>query len=198
MERYKMSNAKAKYLARIMLAFSICGALLILADQALGDTDDDDTTLHFYWTAASGDVDHYNVYLYIDGVQHSQTWTTAIVPSAANPYAVPIVAEAGRMYQLQVEAEDASGAKGPMSEISDPVWCQFPRSPGDVSGSMLGDADGNLRVGAGDWAILSKATGTQRGDTSFDYRADLNYDHSVDQADFSTIASYWGNIYSGG
>ena len=193
-----MFDAKTKYLAGIMLAFSICGALLILADQALGDTDDDDTTLHFHWTAASGDVDHYNVYLYMDGVKQPQTWTTAIVPTSQNPYAVPIVAEAGRMYQLQIQAEDASGTTGPMSEMSDPAWCQFPRSPGDVSDSTKGDADGNLRVGAGDWAILSKATGTKRGAASFDYRADLNYDHSVDQADFSTIASYWGDIYSDG
>ena len=176
----------------------MCVMLLVSINHALGDTDDDDATLHFYWAAATGNLDHYNVHLYIDGVQHSEAWTTATVPTSQNPYAVPIVAEAGRMYQLQVQAEDASGATGPMSDMSDPVWCQFPRSPGDVNGSTQGDTDGNLRVGVGDWQILSKANGTQRGDASFDYRADLNYDHSVDQADFSTIALCWGDIYSGG
>lgn len=193
-----MLKSRPKFLTEILIQTAIFAILILLTNHALGDTDDDDTTLHFYWTAATGNVDQYNVYLYVDGVQYSETWTTATLPTAQNPYAVPIVAEAGRKYQLQVEAEDASGATGPKSEMSDPVWCQFPHSPGDISGSTPGDSDGSLRVGVGDWQILSKADGTHRGDTSFDYRADLNYDHSVDQADFGTIASYWGDMYSGG
>ena len=193
-----MFKSRVIFTAKILLQALVCFILLMSANYALGDTDDDDTTLHFYWAAASGNVDHYNVYLYIDSVQHSETWATATTPSSEDPYSVPIVAEAGRMYQLRVQAEDADGATGPMSNMSDPVWCQFPRSPGNIDGSMPGDADGDLRVGVGDWQILSKADGTQRGDASFDYRADLNYDHSIDQDDFSTITSYWGNIYSGG
>lgn len=190
-----MSKNKFALAGKIAPRILICVVLLMSANRVLCDTDDDDTTLEFYWDAASGSVAHYNVYLYIDGEQHTETWTTATPPSADVPYVVPIVAEDGRMYQLQVQAEDANNETGPMSELSDPVWCKL-RSPGYEGGSSAGDADGDLRVGVGDWAILSKAMGTQRGEASFDYRADFNYDHSVNQLDVNIITSSWGNIYN--
>lgn len=135
-----------RFVIEIMLRALVCVILLMWTNYVLGDINDSDNTLHFHWAAASGNVAHYNVYLYIDGVKHSETWTADKAPSPETPYAVPIIAEAGRMYQLQVQAEDASGATGPMSKLSDPIWCQFPRSPGDINGSTPGDADGNLRV----------------------------------------------------
>ncbi len=51
--------------ARIICLASICMALLISATQVWCDTYDDDTTLEFYWSPATGDVHHYNVYLFI-------------------------------------------------------------------------------------------------------------------------------------
>ena len=98
---------------------------------------------------------------------------------------------------MKVEAEDANGATCPISEPSDPVWCKL-RSPGDTSGTTVVDADGNLRIGAEDWAIVCKAWNTQRGNAAFGYRADFNYDDSVDLLGLIIIVSNWGNVYSGG
>lgn len=99
----------------------------LVVQGAVAASYDDDTTLHFYWTAATGNVHHYNVYLYIDGVLHPEVWTITTAPSAVNPYAVPIVAEVGQLYQLQVQAEDANGVTGPMSELSDLVVVDLTR-----------------------------------------------------------------------
>jgi hypothetical protein len=161
------------------------------------DTNDDDTLLEFYWDAASGDVHHYNVYLSIDEASYFLAGTTTTAPTEENPYAVPVEAEDGRTYRLEVQAEDAHGATGPMSEPSDLVWCKL-RSPGDMNGETVGDIDGDLRVDQVDQAILAAAWGKRRGDVAFDYKADLNYDASVDildLLDLIVMASSWGNTY---
>lgn len=193
-----MSESRFALVTKIATRTLVCVILLIWANHALCDTDDDDTTLEFYWDAASGKVDHYNVYLSVDGGEYSLIGSaaTSAAPTAENPYVVSDV-EDGKKYQLKVEAEDATGATGPMSEMSDPVWCKL-RSPGDTGGSIVGDADGDLRVGVEDWQIFCKAWNTQRGDASFDYRADFNYDNSVSLLDLIIMASNWGNIYSDG
>lgn len=100
---------------------------LILLTQIDTYSYDDDTTLHFYWSAASGNVDHYNVYLYVGGVLHTEVWATAIAPTVENPYTIPLVVEHGKRYQLVVEAEDASGSMGPKSEFSDTVVVDLTR-----------------------------------------------------------------------
>jgi len=183
-------------LVTIILLISICNALFVSTAQAQHNPYDDDTVLEFYWEAASGNVDHYNVYLYVDGSKYQEEWTTTTAPTLEEPYVVPIVAEDGETYQFQVQAEDANGTTGPMSEMSDSVLCKL-RSPGDINDSTVADANGDLRVSAGDWAILCSAWDTQRGDNSFDYRADFNYDGSVDVSDLAVVISNWGNSYSG-
>jgi hypothetical protein len=171
------------------------------AVQALCDTYDDDTTLEFYWTAASGNVDHYSVNLSAysdpdDADNYIFAGTTPVAPTQTTPYAVPVTAEDGKWYRLKVWGVDGQGTPGPESLPSDLVRCRL-RSPGDVTGSTPGDADGNWRVSAGDWAILCLSWNAQRGDSLFDYRADLNYDDSVNILDITAIGSSWGNDYDG-
>ena len=85
-------------------------------------TIDYDEKLEFYWSAASGVVHHYNVYLSIDGKDFYLVGTTDVLPTKEAPYQVPIVAKPVHSYRLQTEAEDADGSVGPMSEPSFPVW----------------------------------------------------------------------------
>ena len=189
----KIRNPKSK----IPLA---CLVFLILANpQAQCDTYDDDTVLEFYWKAASGDVQHYNVYLSVDEGDFFFVGKTESgrAPTEENPYAVPEkYIEDGKKYRLKVQAEGANGVKGDMSEPSDLVWCKLKlRSPGDMNGPTPGDADGDLRVSYGDFVILRTAWGTHRGDSSFDYRADLNYDDFVDILDLVVMGRNWGMVY---
>ncbi len=98
-------------------------AILITGAGLSGDyAIDDDETLEFYWSAASGTVHHYNVYLSIDGKDLYLVGTIDVLPTKENPYQVPIVAQPVHSYRLQVEAEDEDGLIGPMSEPSLPVW----------------------------------------------------------------------------
>lgn len=74
--------------------------------------------LKFVWTAASGDVDHYNVYVSTDGGGYKLegiTYEPTYTITGAN----------GHSYKMQVEASDAAGNVGPMSEESDIVICDM-------------------------------------------------------------------------
>ncbi len=192
-----MSKGMLTVVERIAFLTSVCFALSMLSVYAYTQTSDDDTCLEFYWDAATGDVDHYNVYLSIDQGDYSLVGTTAAAPTEGTPYALPVTAQDDRKYQLKVEAEDAGGTTGPMSEPSDIVWCKL-RSPGDANGLTVGDANADLRVSAWDWAIMCAAWETQRGVAPFDYRADFNYDDSVNTSDHDIIKLNWGNVYNGG
>jgi hypothetical protein len=184
----------------ILLMASICVALSIsTAQTAQGqhDPDDDDTVLEFYWTPATGNIHHYNVYLSIDGVWLTDPVdTTTKTPTLQDPYAVPEeYVQYGKEYRLKVEAVAADSiTTGPMSKPSEPVWCER-RSPGDEGGQAPGDANGNSGVGWGDQGILDNAWGAQRGNTLFDYRADLNYDGVVNILDLVIMGRNWGRIY---
>jgi hypothetical protein len=189
-----MFGSRFAVVTGIMLCVLVLSVLLMSAVQVLCDTDDFNQLLEFQWNAATGDVHHYNVYLSIDGASYSLVGTTPTAPTVENPYAVPIDAEDGKQYRLRVEAEDAGGQTGPMSEPSDPVWCRL--RPGYVNGQTPGDVNGDSKVGSEDWAILCKAWNKQAGDALFDNRADLNYDDSVDSLDLDVIRSNWGNSYN--
>jgi hypothetical protein len=191
----KMSETRNQSLIVISLTlfFSI---LLVSASWVYCDTYDDDKLLEFYWTPATGNVVHYNVYLSINVADYTLVGTTPNAPTLENPYPVPVTAQYGYNYRLKVEAEDAMG-NVVASEPSDIVICKL-RSPGDIFGITKGDADGNLRVGARDLAILCASWKKEGGvDPSFDYRADLNYDNFVNVSDWNVISDNLGNIYSG-
>ena len=99
---------------------------ILIALQAFCDTIDNDTTLEFYWGTATGSVAKYNVYLSTNGSEYVLVGETFNAPTESSPYAVPLVAVDGSAYQLKVEAVDAEGLAGPMSEPSDQVLCKLP------------------------------------------------------------------------
>jgi len=114
--------------------------LVILPLLLVADTSDKDGILEFYWEAAPGNVDHYNIYVSVNGEEFQQVGETSVLPTVDYPYELPITATIGNMYVVQVEAEDADGLKGPMSEPSEPVWKKpglpVPVEPSDSAGSI--------------------------------------------------------------
>jgi hypothetical protein len=111
------------------LNFVVCILQILVSLVWAGEVNiDDDTTLEFYWTKASGTVKHYNVYVSVydnlNGVDNFvQVGETSRVPTASRLYALPMVAQHGKFYRVKVEAENAQGKKGPMSDPSDFVYC---------------------------------------------------------------------------
>jgi len=85
-------------------------------------TVDDDEILEFYWTPSPGAVT-YNIFLFDNGQPYATSFTTSTLPTAAAPYPVPIVAQWGHIYRLQVQGVDAAGVASVVSEPSDPVLC---------------------------------------------------------------------------
>lgn len=142
-----ISPAPPTSITEIICLGTTCIALLISATQARCDTYDDDTTLEFYWSAASGSVRHYNVYLSIDEGDYFRVGTTPITPTEGEPYIVPVDAEDGKRYQLKVEAVDAQDRTGPMSEPSDIVWCRLSKPISNVQETTIA-----LAVG---WNLIS-------------------------------------------
>ncbi len=188
-----------KYNSLLILAYSIFFTLLNSFQLAIHASDqpytvDDDTKLEFYWDPAVGNVEHYNIYLAVyDKFGDEKSYVLiektkdAIAPTEENPYTVPISAEDGKKYELKVQAE--TSIAGPMSEPSVTVWCKL-RSLGDIDGPMPGDADGDQKVDISDLGICINAWGSKRDDKAFDYRADLNYDDSVDILDLVIAGRY--------
>ncbi len=90
-------------------------ALIILALLSAG-TFDTNNVMEFIWTPALGNVDHYDVYVSLDGgdfnlISSSTTCSIAFYQS-----------QVGSQVVVKVQAVDALGSTGPMSEVSDPVW----------------------------------------------------------------------------
>ena len=91
----------------------------------------DDNELKFIWTPASGNVDHYDVYVSTDGSDYVLVGSTA-----ETSYTVE--GEDGHTYKIKVQAVDAEGNVGPMSEESDPVICDtsLPESVTDLRAAV--------------------------------------------------------------
>ncbi len=88
--------------------------------------------LSFTWDPASGNVDHYNVYLSTDG-QPFEFLTE--VPSNS----CLVVPQDWHHYVLQVDAENQSGDSGPVSEPSDEIVVFLNGSEGDIDGDGMPD-----------------------------------------------------------
>lgn len=195
-----MSESRFALATKIAPLIWIFAALFISTVQC--DTCDDDKVLHFYWSAASGDVYYYDVYLFEDeGDDEDDCIRVRLyrTPTRENPFKVPVDAENGKKYRLKVRAVSNSGIEGPMSEPSDFVWCKLDppcKSPGDVNGPTPGDANGDLTVDRRDLEILPTSWNTRRGDDSFNYRADINYDGLVNILDLIMMAVNWNIEYS--
>jgi len=89
--------------------------------------------LSFVWGEASGTVHHYNVYVSVDGQPFE-------LLEQAGACTCQLAAEDGRTYVLQVEAEDADGRVGPMSNPSDQIVVFLNGSPSDTDGDGMTNA----------------------------------------------------------
>ena len=132
--------------------------LFLISIEAGAETYDDDTSLDFIWEVALGDVDHYNVYVSIDGGEYDLVGTTSET-------AYTVTGSDGHIYRVKVEAVDAAGNVGLMSEESDLVICDTPTKTWDGDGgdgnmSTAANWDGDSLPAAGD-DIVIEYTGTQ-------------------------------------
>ncbi|RKY02378.1 hypothetical protein DRP77_08035 [Candidatus Poribacteria bacterium] len=92
-------------------------ALLLLAG---GERDyDDDTDVDFVWSPASGPVYAYKVFLSVDGGGYRLAGTTRTT-------SYRVRGEDCRIYRIKVQAVDARGNAGPVSDESDPVIVVLP------------------------------------------------------------------------
>ncbi len=119
---------------RFFLWFGFLGSFILTATvpvQAV--TYAYNSPLSFMWADASGPVDHYNVYLSVDGQPFE------LMEEVGAPACQVDVVD-GRTYVLQVEAEDAIGRVGPMSDPSDQVEVHMDGSPNDTDGDGMTNA----------------------------------------------------------
>jgi len=77
---------------------------------------DTNNVMIFYWSAASGNVDHYDVYVSADG---GDLYKVGSSTSYAMAFYYPVI---GSQVVVRVRAVDNLGDPGPMSVASDPVW----------------------------------------------------------------------------
>lgn len=91
------------------------------------------TPLTFAWTASTGSVDHYNVYVSVDGGAFRQV-------SEVRQSSYRLDALDGRRYVVEVDAEDGHGNRSPMSDPSDGVVVFLGGSASDTDGDGMPDA----------------------------------------------------------
>jgi hypothetical protein len=108
--------------------------LFLISIKAVAVSYDNDNELDFTWTAASGNVDHYNVYVSNDGGEYILVGTTSETSYVVN-------GQNGSTYKIKVQAADAAGNVGLMSEESDSVICDtsFPESVSDLHLTVSGN-----------------------------------------------------------
>ena len=116
--------------------------------EAGSATYDNDTSLDFSWEAASGDVDHYNVYVYVsvDGDEYVLDSDKGGV-TFETEYSVENCSD-GHSYKIAVEAVDAAGNVGPMSDESDPVTVSLTASYTNITVLLEGPYESGKTMGA--------------------------------------------------
>jgi hypothetical protein len=126
-----MNAPHAVHGIRHILVWALLGALLLTgAATAQAVTYTSHSTLSFMWGDASGTVDHYNVYVSVDG----QPFELLEHADGCN---CQVDAEDGRTYVIQVEAEDDLGRIGPMSDPSDEIVVFLNGSATDTDGDGM-------------------------------------------------------------
>ncbi len=100
---------------RLVVIVGICSSFLLL-DRVTTQAEVfvHHSPLSFTWETPQGQVDHYNVYVSVDNQPYDLT--TEVTTTSFQ-----LDAEDGKQYVLQVEAEDALGNIGPMSDPSSTV-----------------------------------------------------------------------------
>ncbi len=127
----QMNAPKAPSGIRHLLLCGILGTFLLTgAVPVQAATYANHSPLSFVWGDASGSVDHYNVYVSVDGQPFE-------LLEQADACTCQLAAEDGRTYVLQVEAEDAGGRVGPMSDLSDQVVVYLNGSQEDTDGDGM-------------------------------------------------------------
>jgi hypothetical protein len=104
--------------------------LFLAAPEAQGVVYVHSTPLTFAWTASSGSVDHYNVYVSVDGGAFRQA-------SEVRQPSYRLDALDGRRYVVQVDAEDGYGNRSPMSDPSEEVVVFLGGSASDTDGDGM-------------------------------------------------------------
>lgn len=160
-----MFTIKAEFTTTIL---AIIGVILILFSIPIeaGAVDyDNGTSLKFIWEAASGDVDHYNVYVSTDGDEY-------VLVGSPSETSYTVTCSDGHTYRVKVEAVDAAGNVGPMSLESDPVTCDA-SPPESVTDLQVAVVSGN--------SILLKWTDSAEA-VGYNVYRDTEPDFTPDQA----------------
>lgn len=123
---------------RSFILFWICASILAFFPlPALASVYVHHSPLSFAWDSSTGTVDHYNVYLSVDGQAYEK------ISEVTEP-ACQVDVEDGGRYLLQVDAEDAYGNRGPMSDPSEETVVFLNGSADDTDGDTMND----------DWEVL--------------------------------------------
>ena len=77
---------------------------------------DDDVAIGFVWTAPTGVIDHYRIFVSEDGGPYNFLTTTTET-------SFDVTGQNDKTYSLKVSAVNPDGLEGPQSEASDPVIC---------------------------------------------------------------------------
>lgn len=122
------SRFRGLFLCGMLGTFLLTGAVPIHAV-----TYSNRSPLSFVWGSASGAVDHYNVYVSVDGRPFELRAQVGVC-------LYRLAAEDGRTYVLQVEAENTDGRVGPMSNPSDQIVVFLKGSSNDTDGDGMTNA----------------------------------------------------------
>jgi hypothetical protein len=129
-----MNVPKAPSGIRHLLLCGILGIFLLTgAVHAHAVTYANQSPLSFQWGDASGTINHYNVYISVDGQPFE-------LLEQADACSCELAAQDGRTYVVQVEAEDVSGRVGPMSDPSDQIVVYLDGSQEDTDGDGMSNA----------------------------------------------------------
>ncbi len=126
-----MNTPKAHSGIRHLLLMGILGTFILTgAVSVQAATYTNHSQLSFEWSEASGSVDHYNVYVSVNGQPFE-------LLEQAGESACRLDAEDASTYVLQVEAENAAGRVGPMSDPSEPIVVFLNGTPDDTDGDGM-------------------------------------------------------------
>ena len=159
-----MNTPKKRSGIRHLLLYGILGIFLLTgAAQVQSAIYTNHPRLSFAWGEASGSVDHYNVYLSVDGQPFE-------LLEQADECGCQVAADDASTYVIQVEAEDAAGRVGPMSDPSEPIVVFLNGSADDTDGDGMSN----------DWEALYGLNPFAPNDAD----GDLDHDGSTNRDEF--------------
>ncbi|MCZ6680979.1 MAG: dockerin type I domain-containing protein [Candidatus Poribacteria bacterium] len=154
---------------------------------ATADEYDHDTTLNYIWEPASGPVHHYNIYVSVDGGEFELVGTTV---DATPEYALTDAKDRST-YRLQVQAVDAAGNVGPLSDPSDPITVDLQED--DISLRHL-DVNQDGQIDIFDLVVVGARLGEESPPDTLP-NPDVNRDGVVNVFDLVLIGQAFGKQY---